>query len=138
MWSQYYWVNSINRPQVVWTENKWNHSMYLLLRQYYDNKDTFWNLITCKLTCFCCDLNCIHRPFMYVLRISEIFPLPVKINKLADSRLISSSAANNSIFLPKLFWPTVRKNCSSDREKLLKFEGEGQEFANFFRSLKVS
>ena len=26
------------------------------------------------------------------------------------------------ILLPKLFWPTVRKNCSSDRENLLKFE----------------
>ena len=24
----------------------------------------------------------------------------------------------NGILLPKLFWPTVRKNCSSDREKL--------------------
>ena len=28
------------------------------------------------------------------------------------------------ILLPKLFWPTVRKNYSSDREKLLKFEAE--------------
>ena len=25
----------------------------------------------------------------------------------------------SGILLPKLFWPTVRKNCSSDREKLL-------------------
>ena len=40
------------------------------------------------------------------------------------------------ILLPKLFWPTVRKNCSSDREKLLKFEAEGQEFAKFLRSLE--
>jgi hypothetical protein len=30
----------------------------------------------------------------------------------------------------------VRKNCSSDREKLLKFEAEGQEFAKFLRSLE--
>ena len=29
------------------------------------------------------------------------------------------------ILLPKLFWPTVRKNCSSDQEKILKFEAEG-------------
>ena len=34
------------------------------------------------------------------------------------------------ILLPKLFWPTLRKNCSSDREKL------GREFAKFLRSLK--
>ena len=40
------------------------------------------------------------------------------------------------ILLPKLFWPTVRKNCSSDREKLLKFKAEGREFAKFLRSLE--
>ena len=39
------------------------------------------------------------------------------------------------ILLPKLFWPTVRKKCSSDQEKLLKLEAEGREFAKFFRSL---
>ena len=38
--------------------------------------------------------------------------------------------------LPKLFWPTVRKNCSSDREKLLKFEAESQEFSKILRSLE--
>ena len=42
----------------------------------------------------------------------------------------------NGILLPKLFWPTVRIYCSSDREKLLKFEAEGWEFAKFFRSLE--
>ena len=42
----------------------------------------------------------------------------------------------NGILLPKLFWPTVRKKCSSDWEKLLKFEAEGWEFANFLRSLE--
>ena len=31
---------------------------------------------------------------------------------------------------------TVGKNCSSDLEKLLKFEAEGQEFAKFLRSLE--
>ena len=40
----------------------------------------------------------------------------------------------NGILLPKLFWPTVRKNCSSDPENLLKFEAEGREFAKFLRS----
>ena len=40
------------------------------------------------------------------------------------------------ILLPKLFWPTVWKKCSSDQEKLLKFEAEGQKFANFLRSLE--
>ena len=30
----------------------------------------------------------------------------------------------------------MRKNCSSDQEKLLKFEAEGREFAKFLRSLE--
>ena len=38
---------------------------------------------------------------------------------------------NNGIFLP-----TVRKNCSSDQDKILKFEAEGREFAKFSRSLE--
>ena len=45
-------------------------------------------------------------------------------------------AKRNGILLPKLFWPTVRKNCSSDQKKLLKFEAEGQEFEKFLRSLE--
>ena len=40
------------------------------------------------------------------------------------------------ILLPKLFWPTVRKNCSSDQEKRLKFEAESQEFSKFLISLE--
>ena len=44
--------------------------------------------------------------------------------------------SNIGILLLKLFWPTVRKNWSSDREKLLKFEAEGREFAKFLRSLE--
>ena len=40
------------------------------------------------------------------------------------------------ILLRILFWPTVRKNCSSDREKFLKFETEGQEIAKLLRSLE--
>ena len=42
----------------------------------------------------------------------------------------------NGILLPKLFGPTVRKNCSSDWEKLLKLEAEGWEFAKLLRSLE--
>ena len=34
------------------------------------------------------------------------------------------------------FWPTVRNICSSVREKLLKFEAEGPEFAKILRSLE--
>ena len=40
------------------------------------------------------------------------------------------------ILLPKSFSPPVRKICSSDQEKLWKFEAEGREFSNFLRSLE--
>ena len=46
------------------------------------------------------------------------------------------SKFNFGILLPKLFWPTVIKNCSSDREKLLKFEAESREFSKILRSLE--
>ena len=42
----------------------------------------------------------------------------------------------NGILLPKLFWPTVRKNCSRDLEKLLKFEAEGREVAKILKTLE--
>ena len=50
--------------------------------------------------------------------------------------LAAISKFKNGILLPEFFWPTVRKKCSSDREQLLKFEAEGQEFAKFLRSLE--
>ena len=50
-------------------------------------------------------------------------------------RNVEYSKLRNGTLLPKLFWPTVRKKCSSDREKLLKFEAAGREFAKFLRSL---
>ena len=40
------------------------------------------------------------------------------------------------ILLPKLFWPTVRKKCFSDREKLLKLEAEGRKFSKILRSFE--
>ena len=49
---------------------------------------------------------------------------------------MSPFTKKNGILLPKLFRPTARKNCSSDREKLLKLEAEGREFAKFLRSLE--
>jgi hypothetical protein len=45
-------------------------------------------------------------------------------------------AENNGILFPKLFLPTLRNYCFSDREKLLKFETEGQEFAKQLKSLE--
>ena len=57
---------------------------------------------------------------------------------LADHSIVHKKILHmrNGILSPKKFWPTVRKNYSSDREKLLKFEAEGGEFAKFLRSLE--
>ena len=49
---------------------------------------------------------------------------------------VELSDERNGILLPKLFRPTVRKKCSSDREKLLEFEAESREFSKFLRSLE--
>ena len=46
------------------------------------------------------------------------------------------SVKNNGILIRKLFWPTVRKKCSSDREKLLKFSAFSLEFSKTLRSLE--
>ena len=40
------------------------------------------------------------------------------------------------ILLSKCFRPTVKKKCSSEREKLSEFKAEGREFATFLRSLE--
>ena len=47
---------------------------------------------------------------MYLLRCTGI------------DRFLISLKNENGILLPKLIWSTVRKNCSSDQEKLSKFE----------------
>ena len=43
---------------------------------------------------------------------------------------------SNGILFPKLYWPTVRKNYSSDQENVLKFSAFSLEFAKFLRSLE--
>ena len=48
----------------------------------------------------------------------------------------SQYGKKTGILLPKLFWTTVRKNCFTDREKLSKFEAEGQEVSKILRPLK--
>ena len=53
-----------------------------------------------------------------------------------DAPRLRQTLQRNGILLPKLFLPIVRKNCSSDREKILKFEAEGREFAKILKSLE--
>ena len=41
-------------------------------------------------------------------------------------------STENGILLPKLFWPTVRNNCSSDWEKLLNSRLKAENLQNFW------
>ena len=59
------------------------------------------------------------------------------MNQQTDRQLpLAWDDPKNGILLPKLFWPSVKKNYSSDWEKLLKIEAEGREFAKNLRSLE--
>ena len=60
--------------------------------------------------------------------------MPTKKNGLKSG--VCEYLERDGTLLPKLFLPTVKKNCCSDREKLLKLEAEGQEFAKFLTSLE--
>ena len=56
-----------------------------------------------------------------------------KAKQMKHFSSVKSRQNKNVILLPKLFWHTVRKKCSSDWEKLLKFEAEN---AKILRSLE--
>ena len=58
------------------------------------------------------------------------------INTIPNKTKFTLTKFEYGILLPKLFWPTVRKNFSSVQEKLLRFEAEGREFAKILRSLE--
>ena len=42
----------------------------------------------------------------------------------------------NGILLPKLFWPTVKKNVLVSDKKFLKFDAESREFSKILSSLE--
>ena len=85
-----------------------------------------------------CQLNidALHKRLRH-FRLRNLKKNAQKIRKIATCQITKSKRqlkGLNGILLPKLFWTTVRKNCSSDREKLLKFKAEGWEFAKCLRS----
>ena len=79
---------------------------------------------------------CIILNVTYATAYSETFLDPVSWTFFPLFNIYSLKIKDFSILLPKLFWPTVRKKCFSDREKLLKFEAEGREFEKNLRSLE--
>ena len=66
----------------------------------------------------------------------DAYELPSYVVRVKGSWEKIKQVEKNGILLPKLSWPTVRKKCCSDWEKLLKYKAEGREFAKFLRSLE--
>ena len=80
------------------------------------------------------DIHCMGGTNVTQKRFYNFIGVKIIVAKLNTG--YSRQKCRFGILLPKLFQPTVRKNCSTDREKLLKFEAEGREFAKFLRSLE--
>ena len=70
-----------------------------------------------------------------LLLLTPIFSLISSSSNGYSCYIIFPLVSINGILLPKLFWPTVRKNCSSNLEKLLKFEAE--LLGSLFKQSKV-
>ena len=68
----------------------------------------------------------------------DAYELPSYVVRVKGSWEKIKQVEKNCILLPKLSWPTVRKKCCSDWEKLLKYKAEGHKYAKILRSLKVS
>ena len=66
----------------------------------------------------------------------DAYELPSYVVRVKGSWEKIKQVEKNGILLPKLPWPTVRKKCCSDWEKLLKYEAEDREFAKILRSLE--
>ena len=65
----------------------------------------------------------VHKKVLSI-KVCEMSPLDKTklMPKLEEKAILGIKMMKNGILLPKLFWPTVWKNCSTDREKLLKFK----------------
>ena len=76
------------------------------------------------------------RSIFYYAKYNLMAYFSIFLSQFHESRDLYTCTIKNWYFVTKIFYPAVRKNCSSDREKLLKFEAEGREFVNFLRSLE--
>ena len=67
---------------------------------------------------------------------SLVFEEKVWITVYQEHQNIGNILDASRYFVSKIVLTYCEKNCSSDREKRLKFEAEGREFAKFLRSLE--
>ena len=130
-------IPSCSNSASVSKMNKLSHSFFHFC--LFRNKDKFKVQEKASLSSFIkmvCALFCAKGPYFFRQNIQ--FTAYNNDVKFAHNLFCSLDISQKyiGILLPKLFWPTVRKNCSIDRGKLLKFKAEGREFAKFLRSLE--
>ena len=77
-----------------------------------------------------------RKNMRFKLLLSRLNHHDAKCQPIQSVFFILRNAGRCGILLPKLFWPTGRKNCSSYREKRLKFSAFSLEFAKILSSLK--
>ena len=130
-------------PKLPWNapvSNSIHPKVPCFLKLLWNNLQFFW--FYC-LYCFSCHVITTDIPLGFNHRFHNIlWPMIIKVILRKKSKQYLHQWVRNDILLPKLFWPTVRKNCSRDREKLLKVKAEGREFAKtcswrFLRSNKL-
>jgi len=68
-------------------------------------------------------------------KMCDIYEL-LRLNRVRDCQRVFKAERKKWYFVTKIVLNTVTKKCSSDREKILRFKAEGQEFAKFLRSLE--
>jgi hypothetical protein len=83
------------------------------------------------------DFYCIYTWCTWHDVIFALTDIAYQVCNFNDISAINYANIYTGILLPKLFWPTVRKNCSSDREKLFKFEAEDRDFENILWFLEL-
>ena len=98
------------------------------------------NIHQCNMSQTCQETDFLPNGYQNVLVViwallhTELLLLLVYISMTSVFKIQGqgSSGSRNCILISKLFWPTVRQNCSSDREKLVKFEAEDPRIFKIF------
>ena len=116
--------NQWNRELAGWMDLKHYHHFFPSL--LYNTHRELYPRFLSNWPIGCSNRKCLQFWRQIVTNTSFITlkPIKVKLGFIFD-------IMKNGILLPKLFLTTMRKNCSSDWEKLMKFEAEGLEFVNF-------
>ena len=124
------WLKSLSYEPEGGIMRTWPKFEFILFE--VDNRTylVYWqDLLFVKVTITAMLRSLTNRNFRVLFRFNFLVLIWVSYyNMTSLVHFGSTDRQKNGILLPKLFWARVRKKCSNDREKLLKFEAEGWEF----------